>query len=396
MEYEYCQIDPKTSSVEEIRAEIERLSVLADFQKDLEQGIKVFINSVYGACASPYFVGYNIKVAEAITLQGQDMLSYATKILNRYFRDFWHKDKALHEKMGITEVIKVSTDVVKYGDTDSVYLAFEDVLLSCNYTDKNPNNNGANFILDLYEHRLNEYITKCYEKYAKDSNTENIQSLELEKISKSAIILKKKKYVLDVVWSEPGIWTESLSKIESKGVEIVQSSTPPFARKYLKTLLVDLFREGKNLNMLKFVKKLKSIKEEFKLSDIAEVSKSTSISNYGKFITQDQDVISIAPKCPIHVRAAGCYNYTLNNSKWKGKYMLINSGDKVKWYYAKSDTPQTNVFAYQPGNYPYEFAPDIDWDLQFTKCIIEPINRFIIVMGFGAIPSNLIIGRSLF
>ena len=55
-----------------------------------------------------------------------------------------------------------------------------------------------------------------------------------------------------------------------------------------------------------------------------------------------------------------------------------------------------DVFGFTPGNYPYEFAPEIDYDRQFEKIIVEPFNRFIETLGFSAIPGNLIYARSLF
>jgi hypothetical protein len=121
MEFKYLNIDPKTSSKEEIKAEIARLDALRAGYEGNEQAIKIFINSVYGASASPYFAGYNIRVAEAITLQGQEMDKFAIKIMNRYFQDFWYKDKEAHDAMGIKgPVQKVTQDVVVYADTDSV------------------------------------------------------------------------------------------------------------------------------------------------------------------------------------------------------------------------------------------------------------------------------------
>ena len=389
----HTKIDPKQSSKVEIQSEIDRLQQMANDKENEEQAIKIFINSIYGACASVWFVGYNTRIAEAITLQGQDMIKYATNILNRYFMDFWHKDKKLHEKLGITTTVnKVHNDVVVYGDTDSTYLSFQEVLASCAWD----TTDGKDFILKLTEHRLEDYINQCFSKYADTYGTKNIQSLELEKISESAIILAKKKYVLDLVWKDPGVSYVAQSKISSKGVEIVQSSTPAFARKHLKDLLKVIFKEKKNLNVKDFVDKLKDIKEQFKLCDIEDISKSTGVSDYGKGISQDQETLVIASKCPIHVRAAGVYNYHLNNSKNKRKYRLIKSGDKIRWFHAKSKNHAENVFAFQPGNFPYEFAAEIDYDLQFSKTIIEPINRFMVAMGFGPIPANLITSARLF
>jgi DNA polymerase elongation subunit (family B) len=393
MELVYAKIDPTTASKEEIQTEISRLQQRQNDCGNEEQAIKIFINSIYGATASPYFVGFNIKVAEAITLQGQDMIKYATNILNRYFMEFWHKDVEAHQALGITTPVnKVSQEVVIYGDTDSTYVSFEDVLASCKWKGE-----GIGFILALYKFRLEGYITNCFKKYGDKYHTDDIQKLELEKISESSIILAKKKYVLDLVWKESGVRYKPQSKINSKGVEIVQSSTPSFARTQLNELLKTLFREKKSLDIKKFVSQLKDIKEQFKLCDIEDVSKSTSISEYQKYISQDQEKLVILPRCPIHVRAAGVYNYRLNNSKFKRKYRLIGPGDKVRWYFTKRENGVgQDVFAFQPGNFPYEHAPEIDYDQQFAKTIIEPINRFIIAMGYGAIPANLITSARLF
>ena len=284
----------------------------------------------------------------------------------------------------------VANDILVH---NSVYATFEEVIASCNYP-----GTGTEFIIQLYELRLEEYINKCFDGYAKKYHTDNIQALELEKISESAIILAKKKYVLDLVWKDPGVFYDAQTKLNSKGVEIVQSSTPSFARKNLNELLKILFKEKKNLDVKKFVDRLKDLKEQFKLSGVEEISKSTSIGDYEKGISQDKEKLVIESRCPIHVRASGHYNYILNNNtKMKRKYQLIRSGDKVRWYFCKTDRPDDNgVFAYQPGNFPHEIAPEIDYDTQFTKVIIEPINRFIVAMGFGSIPPNLITSTRLF
>lgn len=392
MEFKYMSIDPKTATKAELKKEFERLDQMRAGYEGEEQAVKIFINSIYGASASPYFAGYNIRVAEAITHQGQEMDKFAIKIMNRYFMDFWYKDKEAHEAMGIKcEVQKITREVVVYGDTDSIYVSFEDAIKSCNW-----DGDGTSFILALYNVRLESYINKCFEKYAKDYNTDNIQALELEKIAESAIILAKKKYALDLVWKDPGVHFEAQSKIDTKGVEIVQSSTPAFVRDHLKRLLKTLFKEKTKLNIKDFVEELRVTKEKFKLCELEDISFSRSISDYEKYILEDREKLKIGEKCPIHVRAAGIYNYKLNTSKWKKKYQLIKAGNKIRYYHAKSNNDAENVFAYQPGNFPYEFAPEINYELQFSKTIIEPINRFVIAMGFGAIPENLITSKRLF
>lgn len=390
----HCQIDPNTASRADILAEINRLSFIMNLKKNEEQAIKIFINSVYGATASPYFVGYNVKVAEAITLQGQEMIKFVTKIVNRYFNEFWHRDKDLHAIIGLTKVERVKPEVAVYGDTDSCYVTFEDVVKSCDWT-KDP----RELIFKIYDSRLKEYLDKNFTTFANSAGTENIQNLEMETISYSAIFLKKKKYVLDISWKSGegnGIFYEACAKIKATGVEIVQSSTPVFARVKMKELLKLIFKERGKLNMRKFADLLKREKEAFMLDNIENISMSASVNNYEKGIGEDRKQLVLNDHCPMHVRAAGFHNYLMNNSKWKNKYQLIKSGDKVRYYYAKNDEGGENVFAYLPGNFPIEIAPSVNYDLQFSKCIIDPINRFIAATGLPPLSPELIVKTQLF
>jgi hypothetical protein len=390
----YCQIDPSNCSNEEIKAEIARLTYQMNLKKNEEQAIKIFINSVYGATASPYFVGYNVRVAEAITLQGQEMIKFVSRITNRYFNEFWHKDKSLHEKLGLTEVKQVKDDVAVYGDTDSCYVTFEEVVSGCDWKD-----DPIKLIHGIYKNRLDEYLGTSFRKFAESYGTENIQDLELETISYSAIFLKKKKYVMDKAWKSgegEGIFYKEQEKIDAKGVEIVQSSTPLFARTKMKELLKIIFRERNKLNMRKLADLLKNEKQAFMLDNIENISMSSSISDYEKGIADDRKSLTFNDHCPMHVRAAGYHNYLINNSKWKNKYQLIKSGDKVRYYYAKNDEGGENVFAYLPGNHPVEIAPAVDYDTQFAKCIIDPLNRFIAAIGLPPLSSELIVRTQLF
>ena len=184
----HCQIDPQTATREEIAAEINRLTVLMNLKKNEEQAIKIFINSVYGATASPFFVGYNVKVAEAITLQGQEMIKFVTRIVNRYFLEFWHRDTELHEKLGLSRVEKITDEVVVYGDTDSCYVAFQDIVHGTDWKA-----DPRELIQLVYQYRLRDYLDKAFNQFANQAGTENIQNLEMETISFSAIFLKKKK-----------------------------------------------------------------------------------------------------------------------------------------------------------------------------------------------------------
>ena len=389
VELKVSKIDPYNCSLEDLKHEIDRLKSIVDEYNGLQHSIKIFINSIYGACASPFFVGYNIYIAEAVTLQGQDIIHFANNIIDDYFINMWHKDIKLHEALGLKQVRPITIkSLVIYNDTDSTYVTFDPVLKSCDYQ-----GNPVEFILNLKKLRLNSYFKQRFEEYGKKFNTTDLQNLDLEKISFSALMMAKKKYVLDLAWKDPGVEYKPQEKIASTGVEIVQSSTPKFARKVLKELTKYIFQNGKALNYSDAVKKLKEDKQQFILQNPDDISKSMSIGEYEKYCLEDKKKIVLAEKCPINVRAAAVYNHKLQNSKWRSKYSLIKTGDKIKFYYCKSED---QIFGFLPGSYPHEFAPEVNHDEQFEKVIVEPFNRFIEALGYSPVPGNLIYAKSLF
>jgi hypothetical protein len=275
-----------------------------------------------------------------------------------------------------------------YNDTDSTYITLDPVLKSCDWK-----GTPVDFVLKLKEHRIGDYVKSKFDEYAKRYNTTNIQDLELEKISHSALMVAKKKYILDLAWKEPGVFFNPQEKVKPVGVEVVQGSTPPFCRKALKSLINMIFHNQKSLKYADVVQKLKGYKKEFVLQDPNEISKTQSIGDYEKYVLEDKNEIRLASKTPVNVRSASVYNNMILNSQLKTKYNIIRTGDKLKFYYAKNDS---GVFGFLPGNYPYELAPPVDFDKQFASVLVEPFNRFMEAAGFNPVPGNLVYASALF
>jgi DNA polymerase elongation subunit (family B) len=380
------------SEAQALKEKIEKLTALKNELKNEEQAIKLTMNSIYGAIGNSWFVCFNPEVAEAVTLQGQDLIKHSEKILHKYFHEFWHKDKELHEKLGLKNVKKIHKPMVVYGDTDSNYVTFQEVVASCEGwegTDKD-------LILSINEHRLVGYLKKCFDIYAEKWGTDNYQDFEMETLSINGIFLGKKKYVTNIVYSD-GVHSDPLTSIKTTGVEMVKGGTPSFVREKLIYLTKFIFERGRSFELREFVKELKSIKTDFKAQEPENISVAVNINNYEKFVLNDTTALEVAKGCPIHVRASAYHNYLLNSTKYKDKYPLIGGGEKVRFYFVKVKNPgDNNVFAYSQGTFPYEFAPPIDFDQQFTKTILDPINRFIEVMGHTPISPNLFMINTLF
>jgi DNA polymerase elongation subunit (family B) len=362
-----------------------------------EQAVKVTLNSIYGAFGNKWFHFFNIDIAESITLQGQSAILYSEKILNRYFQDFWQKDTVVHKHFNINVKNKLVQPSVVYIDTDSCYVQFEEMYESIEWLgEKLPIDQ---FIMELYNFRLNDYIVKAMEKYAQVMNTDNFLVFELETIAYTGIWLAKKKYLQNIAWEdklERNDRYPRLKKIKTIGFDTIQSSTPTLARKHLNESLKIILSEKPTSEMLgRLVDYLKQAKKEFKLADIDQISFNKRTNNIEKYIVDDTIEFQIGSKCPPNVRAAGFYNFLMNQgTKYKNKYKMIGNGEKLKLYHCKHTI--SDMFAYLPGEHPYEIAPEIDYDTQFEKSVIDPLNRVLNSVGLQTLNSSLIYSTSLF
>ncbi len=387
----------KDLSQEEIKILVEHYSTLSAKYTAYEQAVKVMLNSIYGAFGNKWFHFFNIDIAESITLQGQSAILYSEKILNKYFQEFWYKDKAVHDFFNIKVKNKLVRPSVVYIDTDSCYVQFEEMYESIEWLDDKLTIDQ--FIMKLYNFRLKEYIFKCMEKYAEATNTENFLVFELETIAYSGIWLAKKKYLQNIAWEDKiGIDERypSLKKIKTIGYDTIQSSTPAIARKHLTEALKLILSEKPTASLLKkLVDYLKQCKKEFQLTSIDEICFNKRTNNIEKYIVDDTIEFQYGLKCPPNVKAAGFYNFLMNqNPKYKNKYKMIGNGEKLKLYHCKHATCE--IFAYQPGSHPYEIAPPVDYELQFEKSVIDPINRVLVAVGLHTLNRNLIYSTSLF
>ena len=358
-----------------------------------EQAIKLILNSIYGAFANEYFHFYNIAIAETVTMQGQDAIKFTEKMIEKYFSEFFHKDKQLLKELGVAdgvEVPSIKRKVWKYTDTDSGYLIFEECMDAVNWQ-----GTVKDFVLTLNRVRLADYIKKILTDYAKANNTDNFLDFELETIAENAIWVAKKKYIQNIIYKD-GKDYDNLSYIKTTGLEIIQSSTPPFCRQKLIEIVRFIFSKKKLTlkDNTEFVALIKDIKKEFKFSNIEKISMSRGISDYKKFVLDDVESMSLNKGCPIHVRAGAYHNYLLQQNNLKGKYELITAGNKVKWYHSADEF--CNVFAYRPGNFPAEFAPKIDLERQFQASILDPLNRIIIPAGLPPLNPSLAYTISMF
>ena len=428
--------DEVIKKINEKRAELDAIYTK---YHNWEQGSKIYINSMYGGLANPYMYFFDKDLAECITKQGKNAILYAESNINDYFLNHWYDDKATHEKMGITVTRPVKKQVTVYIDTDSVYSQLDEIIsttdwgmhpktnwsISAKYKDgktlstKFCGAKSREYVIDYFKLEgedvesydikavrgepkdfaillddvfLSDYFKSIFERYAKNINADNYLNFELETYSDAGIWLSKKKYMQNIRWTDSMPRQDILdnfSKIKSKGVELIQASSPTFARKKLNYLVKWIF-ERDTFDIKDFVSELKKIKEEMKLTNIDDICWNKKATGYMKWILDDTKELVMKKGTPITTKGIAYYNYLLErNKQYKVKYSRLTEGNKCKYYYCKGQTSE--MFAYDPGNHPIEFAPDPDIETMFAKTILNPINRIVKALGYDEIPNDLII-----
>jgi hypothetical protein len=256
--------------------------------------------------------------------------------------------------------------------------------------------NEQDFIQGTDHFRYGGYFKKCLEDYANSFGVENKEDFELERISESMINIAKKKYICHITY-EDGIPFEKLTYLYPKGVELVRSSTPAFARDKIVNIVKYLFTHPDTFNIKELLKLVKGLRKEFELADIDDIAMQSSCSNYDIKVLNDKTVpLQFVSGAHFAVKSAAHYNYLLGKDKdMQQKYEFIKSGTKIKYYVCK-DKSITDMFAYMRGSYPIEFAPQIDFDEQFSKSILSPINSIIEPLGMPEITKRLSVVMDIF
>lgn len=377
---------------EEVQNKIHELEHKARVYKNTEQGIKIgILNSIYGAFGNNHFRFFDVNIATSITVQAKDTILYAEKRINEYFLEKWHTDYELHKKLGITKVQKIDKPVVIYIDTDSVFLNYEDVF------NKTEGFKGSitDFIVLINDLHVDQYVKEFHKDFSEENNLNNYLDLELEYIAKRGFFIAKKNYLMDISWKD-GKGIEKNDKLYIKGFDTVKGSTPTWVRPRLESLAKFIVESDNDDSLVSdLAKMLTEMRTQYKYCSIEEISQTIRVNDYEKWILNDKSQITWESGTPYNIKAAAIHNHLLLNSKYTDKYETIKSGEKIKIY--STSNKSYEYFGFKSGKFPKEIKPiQINYDAQFYKTVIEPINRMLTAMGKPVLSTNLMFTSSLF
>lgn len=331
----------------------------------LQTATKLVANSIYGSLGSKYFIFYDVRLAESITLSGQLANKWTAKNLNLY----------------LNKLSKTDKDYIIFMDTDSCGVNFGDLVEKFIPKDKTKHEVAKilhKMITDKIQPKIDEF---CLELSDLLNVYKNTISYKLEKICSSGVFVAKKRYALNVFVNEGVFYNEP--KIKVTGLEIVKSSTPKVVRENLRECVKIILNKSES-ELQQFVSTFRSKFSNMTVEDIAFPRGVNGIYKYS------DSVMLYKKSTPIHVRAAILFNKLLKDKNLDSEFEFIKDGDKIKFCYLKTPNHiKENVIAF-PEKLPKQFDLQryVDYNYMFSKSFEEPLKAITDVIGWSVEKKN--------
>ena len=334
---------------------------------NIQMARKIQLNSAYGAIGNQYFRYYNLANAEAITLSGQVSIRWIENKMNTYLNKLLKTD---------------DYDYVIASDTDSIYLNLGPMVEAVFKERKKDGESIVRFLDKVCQVEFEKYIESSYQELSSYVNAyEQKMVMKRENIANKGIWTAKKRYILNV-WNSEGVQYDQ-PKLKMMGIEAVKSSTPAPCRSAIKEAL-NVIMSGNESDVQDYIDKFR---REFESMTPEEIAFPRGCNN----IAKNSSPATIYGKgCPMHVRGALLYNFWVKKKKLTHKYPLIQEGEKVK--YVMLNTPNKineNVVSFFQ-TLPPELGLNgsIDYELQFTKSFLQPLQVILDTLGWDAEKTN--------
>lgn len=276
----------------------------------------------------------------------------------------------------------MNKDHVAYIDTDSLFIKFEEFLLSKGVDPdkwKNlPDDKKINSILRL-SRKVEKYVDDCCFNELQQNTYNSIIKrddfsivFKQEVVCKAALFVAKKKYGFHVVNKE-GVPTD---KVDVTGLEIIRSETPSAFKPILKNVLRFILENQPDKKIINFIDDCKAhIKERLP----EEISSNISINKTDKYIVNGSPIKGT----PYHIKGAANYHKLLKLFGISDKYENITEGSKARVLYIKPNQYDIEALSYI--TWPKEFEekgifPDYEkmidkFLINKVKILLEPMNK---------------------
>lgn len=319
---------------------------------------KIQLNAMYGACGNRFFKFFDVRLAESTTLSGREILYHMAKRVAEY----------------IDGEYNMESDCIIYGDTDSVYFSTyqetkEEALkvanLACDYVNSS--------YPDFMENNFN-----CDEKHRV------LQKAEQEIVSDNGLFIKKKYYILHLVYDEG----EAVDKIKDMGVPIKKTTLPKEIKNKLRSYIERLLK-GESWDIIG--PEVVYFKDELKENkDILTLGLPKGIKNLETYTDNFNSDPTI--NLPGGHAAAIMWNKCLSSYN-DLESPRITSGSKMYTFYLTKKIGRFKSIAVPkdidvlPDWFIEHFEPIIDRNAQILRLVDRPMEIMISVAGI-AVPTK--------
>lgn len=216
------------------KGDLSRCKDIMHFVDDLQNGLKIFLNSGFGVFGNKYFKWYNKDLATAITLSARrilvELILWVSRLLNEKFND--------HNRR------------IVYGATDSIFVRFDNLFTS-EELDIISNEEMIKRIFNFLEEiKMKEYINK-FIKYMETeifNSKDNLWALDMEKLAREGLFLHQKNYILKIIWKEANTWKTEYDLL-MKGIQLKKVNTTDFLKsEHMQKAIIDLMFKSRKID----------------------------------------------------------------------------------------------------------------------------------------------------
>jgi len=403
-------------SFDELKAFKHELEKEITYYSCHEQAMKLLMNSMYGGSSHQSFYWFNMALANDITGESRNLIHKMEQHIPEWYREHWVESTDLHAKLGIevdpdqakqaledATLITAEQDpdayhkrsfvTVVYGDTDSLYISYNQLLKSIKGYEDLSVAQKRDIIVGINTKFMDAHNREYIANYYDTRFGKSVHNFELETLNRAGVWGDvKKRYAQILLWKEGDYFDLDNLKLKVKGLEVVKASFPKLSRKILGDLFhFMLSNAGDPMLIQKLNIEMMKKRDLWETADIEKISGSIKVNGYSKCVKDDTGNCPIYnvfdPKTneplrtiPWNVRALATYNQIRNYHSLMGEPIY---GGLVKWYIIKESVKdkkaQTRYFAYQAANLPkwsQQYAP-IDRATMFQQTVLDPINRIL-------------------
>lgn len=281
---------------------------------------KVLANTLYGVVATKSFRFFDVSLASAITLGGQEALKTSIVEGDAFMRhlgtgkDYKPPVPISKQEMFGDTMPERTNEYIVTGDTDSIFCCFE------NFKDEKTVKNILSWCKEIEKFLNEDKIVEVVKKHNVDLKYNRLV-LKNELVISRGLFLAKKRYAIRVINNEG----KDVDKINYMGVEIKRSDYPSKSKEFLK-ILSELILKSEKVSLTSLLKYVNEKEPDF-IQSIKNHDKSTSRPiTWGKHL-KDYKLI------PQGVHAMIAWNeimYKIHKKGVKGYMYWISGIDREK------------------------------------------------------------------